>query len=197
MRKDHVKKTAGFARRLYDQGFSLLAFIFMALAFALSGFDRHEMRALASLPASPDNATETRTDWLTRQATVLAKDLKDYGIQNAIVYSRVKAEASAREKAERKGIAVEELNDLYGMRVVVDNELDVYQCLNYLCTSYPIVPGTMKNYIAAPKASGYRSVHVVAQVETNRVEFQLRTQEMHEAAEMEHEAYKERMRAAA
>ena len=197
MRKDQVKKAAGFARRLYDRGFSLLAFVFMALAFALSGFDRQEMRAVASLPGSPADATESRSSWLTRQATAIAKDLKDYGIQNATVYSRVKAEASALEKAQRKGVEITDLNDLYGMRVVVDNELDVYRCLNYLCDVYPIVPGTMKNYIAAPKPSGYRSVHVVAQVETNRVEFQLRTQEMHEAAEREHEAYKQRMRAAA
>ena len=86
------------------------------------------------------------------------------------------------------------LNDLYGMRVVVSNELDAYQCLNMICDTYTVVPGTMKDYIVAPKASGSQSLHVVAEVEAKRVEFQIRTTQMHLSAEAEHEAYKERMR---
>ena len=134
MRTDHVKEMTGFARRLYEQGFSLLAFLVMLLAFGISGFDRQELRAATALPSSEARISD---EWLTRQATRLSKDLRDQGIQNAAIYSRIKSLDSAREKAARKGIPVSELNDLYGMRVVVENELDVYHCLNTFAKPIP------------------------------------------------------------
>lgn len=136
-----------------------------------------------------------RADWLGQKATSIARTLRISGIRHATVYNRVKSIESTAEKLKRKGLSSpEELNDLYGMRIVVDNELDVYRSLNVLCSQYETVPGTLKNYIAHPKASGYQSVHVVSKIDGKRVEFQLRTQAMHEQAEAEHEAYKSRVR---
>ncbi|MBR4986935.1 MAG: hypothetical protein IKY83_14475 [Proteobacteria bacterium] len=204
MRSDKFSELLKFSRHLYDQGFSFLAFVLFALLFAVSGGDP-QIRPVGSrmLPsaavrtASQGTWREVESAWLSGRATQVAQDLRSRGVRNVTVYSRVKAEDSAREKAERKGIDMMALNDLYGMRVVVSNELDAYQCLNMICDTYTVVPGTMKDYIVAPKASGYQSLHVVAEMDAKRVEFQIRTTQMHLNAEAEHEAYKARMRAVA
>lgn len=191
-------------RHLYERGFSFLAFLLVLLSFAISGTIPEEMRpsSARSLTETKGNTTQTSpwraegTEWLSRKSTEVTRRLRASGIQNVTVYNRMKSEESAREKAQKRGIDVTELKDLYGMRVVVGNELDVYQCLNTICNTYEVVPGTMKNYIVAPKASGYQSIHVVTKIESRMVEFQIRTESMHLSAEAEHEAYKARMRAA-
>jgi len=191
------------AKHLYEHGFSFVAFIFMILAFAMTGSDQNDFRTSRALSdRSQSNLTavqnwrQVEADWLSEKATKLTRQLLASGIPHVTVYSRLKAEESAKEKAAKRGIHYTELNDFYGMRVVVSNELEVYECLNLICHHYDIIPGTMKNYIVSPKASGYQSIHVVAQIDEHRVELQLRTEAMHLSAEAEHEAYKQRMRAA-
>lgn len=207
------KTTAHFAqaaRHFYERGFSVLALFMMILAFASSGLlqdkdenskpDSHRSDSIAALPALDTHDLtwqKAQTEWLSQKSTDVTKDLKAHGIQQVTVYNRVKSPESAEEKALRKGISVHELNDLFGMRIVVSNELDVYRCLNRICEQYKIIPGSLKNYIIAPKASGYQSVHVVTQIDDmHRIEFQIRTETMHAMAEAEHEVYKARMRAA-
>ncbi|GEM_PF-2783854 len=204
MQTQTTNRASNFIRYLYDHGFSLLALLLTVIAFAFSDTYPEQLRQQRMIGDKSENSAQASriwraegNEWLTQRATEMTQMLKDNGIAQVTVYSRVKAEESAREKAARKGIDIFELNDLYGMRVVVANELDVYQCLNLICGRYEIVPGTIKNYIVSPKASGYQSVHVVAKVEDRRVEFQLRTESMHQSAEAEHEAYKARMRMAA
>ena len=204
MQTQTTHRASNFIRYLYDHGFSLVALILMVISLALSNAYPEELRQQRMIEDKSENSSQAarawRTqgnEWLSQRATEMTQMFKDNGIAQVTVYSRVKSEESAREKAARKGIDLFELNDLFGMRVVVANELDVYQCLNLICDRYEIIPGTMKNYIVAPKESGYQSVHVVAKVEDRRVEFQLRTEAMHLSAEAEHEAYKARMRMAA
>ena len=94
---------------------------------------------------------DKRANWLNARAEDVARLLQNRSIASAVVYHRVKSPDSAKEKALRRGSAITDLNDLYGMRVVVQNELDVYRCLDAICTSYNVVNGTLKNYIANPK----------------------------------------------
>ena len=199
MTKSNMKTLRHLSHLLKAEGFHVLAFIFALFALVFSGIERSEERVLSS-----DDALSVRTSfdreaaqsWLNEKATDFVHKLNEHQIHHATVYHRVKSEESAMEKAGKRGIPFTELNDLYGMRVVVDNELDVYQTLNLIRATYPVVPGSIKNYIANPKPSGYQSVHVVTEIDHKRVEFQLRTTEMHLQAEAEHEAYKARMRAA-
>ena len=205
-----ITKLAMTSRHLYERGFSVLAVVMMILAFVCSGLmqakdqngksEHDHLNTLAALPAVSAEISawhEAETAWLSQKATEMTKDLKDHGFQQAKVYSRIKSYDSAREKAMRKNLAIHELNDLFGMRIVVANELDVYRCLNRICERFEIIPGSLKNYIIAPKASGYQSVHVVTQVDDlHRIEFQIRTEHMHQQAEAEHEAYKARVRVA-
>ena len=204
--KDHLsaQQIATFARNLYERGFIIVSFLLMAFALLYADvFDTtSSRRALTgqnlTSPTAPrlfEARHSADARWLNTKAENVAQWFKRCGIRNAAVYHRVKSPQSAAEKARRQHKSVEQLNDLYGMRIVVQNELDVYRCLSELCNHYDIVPGTLKNYITNPKPSGYQSVHVVARIDDRRIEFQLRTQSMHWAAEQEHEAYKERMRA--
>ncbi len=192
-------------KQLMDHGYSALALLLaiFTIIWTAAFYDENK-RQLPSHPQLPGESEShqafDRTEaqnWLGEQATSFLSVLRDNEIPGATVYHRVKAEQSAMQKAARKHVDITQLNDLYGMRVVVGNELEVYETLNIICANYPIVPGTIKNYIQNPKPSGYRSVHVVAQIDERRVEFQLRTHEMHESAEAEHEAYKLRMNALA
>ena len=195
-----TQKLRQFSRSLKDEAFILALFAFVFTSIDQTKNRETSSKILPEVRVSHENAKFDRQEaqnWLTAQATEFVQKLNENHIRHATVYNRVKSEDSAREKAARKGIPYTELNDFYGLRVVVENELDVYETLNLICSTYPMVPGTMKNYIVAPKASGYQSVHVVAEIENRRVEFQLRTNEMHQQAEAEHEAYKQRMRLAA
>ncbi len=183
-----------------------LFFLLLLTTFVngISNLDPRLSQALAernsqnALPENKSDTTQTdRANWLGQKAVQISMLLKNAGIEHATVYHRVKTQESAAEKVRRKGFtSVDQLNDLYGMRIVVNNELDVYRSLNVVCDQYQIVAGTLKNYIEAPKASGYQSVHVVNTLDGRRVEFQIRTQAMHEQAEAEHQAYKDRVRVA-
>ena len=203
------RKFLELARLFYDRGLVILSLLTLFVAFFCatskeSMYGEQTTNALEPLHWSWEggvqgsNASEyaQRVDWLNERAEDVAHLLQERSIASAVVYHRVKSLESAKEKALRRGTSVADLNDLYGMRVVVQNELDVYRCLDAICSSYDVVWGTLKNYIANPKASGYQSIHVVASLEGRRVEFQLRTQSMHEASELEHEAYKARVRVA-
>lgn len=204
----HARKFAKIAHSLYERGFILFAFFAMLFAMAISdsesdvswrqSFLRASLPDLESNSAADDRRIQhdKDVDWLSTQAQHVTKKLQSNGIANAAVYHRVKSPESAAEKALRKHVQIADLNDLFGMRIVLSNELDVYRTLNVLCHSYELLPGTLKNYIANPKASGYQSIHLVAGLDGRRVEFQLRTLAMHEQSEAEHEAYKQRVRVA-
>ena len=202
--------------RVVEHARQFAAFIGLVLFLVISGFanglaaldsriSEARSRISAENSARADVSSKTtlrveqarRSAWLGERAVEISERLRRAQIRNATVYNRVKSIESATEKIKRRGLDdVEQLNDLYGMRIVVQNELDVYRCLNVLCNEFEVVPGTLKNYIQAPKASGYQSVHVVNNIDGRRVEFQLRTTAMHEQAEAEHEAYKKRVRVA-
>jgi guanosine-3',5'-bis(diphosphate) 3'-pyrophosphohydrolase len=116
----------------------------------------------------------------------------------------IKAETSGREKRpyaiwskmEHKQISLEQLSDIYGFRVVVDTIEDCYRVLGIVHTTWSTVPGRFKDYISAPKRNNYRSIHTtVYGPRHQRVELQIRTQEMHRIAEYgiaAHALYKNR-----
>jgi len=77
----------------------------------------------------------------------------------------------------------------------VPSEEDCYRALGIIHRRWPMVPGRFKDYISTPKRNGYRSLHTsVMHADNTRVEIQIRTQEMHEEAELglaAHWAYKQ------
>lgn len=117
--------------------------------------------------------------------------------------AKIKAEITGREKTrysiwkkmQRKNVSFEQLSDIMAFRIVVDNIEECYHTLGILHSHYPTVPGRFKDYISTPKPNGYRSIHTtVIGPESQRIEIQIRTQDMHREADLgvaAHWAYKD------
>ncbi len=113
----------------------------------------------------------------------LSQGFAEDGIE-ARVSARLKSPWSIFSKIERKSIALEQLSDMIGFRVIVDTVENCYRALGVVHTSWKVVPGRFKDYISVPKYNDYRSLHTtIVGPGRQRVELQIRTQEMHEIDE--------------
>ncbi|CAG0908458.1 unnamed protein product, partial [Cyprideis torosa] len=99
------------------------------------------------------------------------------------------------KKLQKKNLTIEELYDLRALRVIVPDLGSCYTVLGIVHTHWPTVPKEFDDYIASPKPNGYRSLHtVVVGPQDKPVEIQIRTQQMHDYAELgfaAHWRYKE------
>jgi guanosine-3',5'-bis(diphosphate) 3'-pyrophosphohydrolase len=114
----------------------------------------------------------------------LSRTLKKAGLE-ANVSGREKTPYAIWRKMQRKNVGFEQLSDIMAFRVSVDSVEDCYHALGIFHSAYPVVPGRFKDYLSTPKPNGYRSLHTgVIGPEKQRIEIQIRTQEMHEVAEL-------------
>ncbi len=112
----------------------------------------------------------------------LTAELATRGI-HAKVEGRQKQPYSVWRKMERKSIAFEQLSDIFGFRVVVENVEDCYRVIGVVHTKWAVVPGRFKDYISTPKQNDYQSVHTtVVGPGRQRAELQVRTAQMHDIA---------------
>jgi RelA/SpoT family (p)ppGpp synthetase len=124
----------------------------------------------------------------------LSKNLRKNGL-TADVHGRRKQPFSIWTKMERKSVGFEQLSDIFGFRVIMPDIEACYRALGVVHTTWPVVPGRFKDYISTPKQNDYRSIHTTVIGPGNqRVELQIRTEEMHQIAELgiaAHAFYKE------
>jgi RelA/SpoT family (p)ppGpp synthetase len=124
----------------------------------------------------------------------LSTNLRKNGL-TARVYGRRKQPFSIWTKMERKSVGFEQLSDIFAFRVVMPDLESCYRALGVVHTTWPVVPGRFKDYISTPKQNDYRSIHTTVIGPGNqRVELQIRTEEMHQIAEFgiaAHAFYKE------
>ncbi|HEX3483938.1 MAG TPA: bifunctional (p)ppGpp synthetase/guanosine-3',5'-bis(diphosphate) 3'-pyrophosphohydrolase [Micropepsaceae bacterium] len=120
---------------------------------------------------------------IQRIADEIKRKLAESGIE-AWVLGRAKRPYSIWRKLKDKKSNFEQLSDVFGFRAVVGTEEDCYRALGVLHRFWRMVPERFKDFISLPKSNGYRSIHTtVIGPENQRVEVQIRTQEMHEVAE--------------
>lgn len=110
-------------------------------------------------------------------------------------YGRPKHIYSIWKKMQRKQLPIDELYDLLAVRVIVDNLAHCYTALGIVHNLWQTIPKEFDDYIANPKENGYQSLHtVILDSDGNRIEVQIRTQDMHDYAELgvaAHWSYKE------
>lgn len=165
---------------------------------------RDELEDLAFAELNPDARTSimTRLDYLYDEGgdTVdrVINELRETAATVEIVpeiSGRRKSPYSVWLKMQRKDVGFEQLSDIMAFRLVVKDAGECYQLLGALHGKYPVIPGRFKDYISTPKPNGYQSLHtgIIGPLK-KRIEIQIRTQEMHEVAELgvaAHWVYKE------
>jgi GTP pyrophosphokinase len=154
---------------------------------------REEVEDLAFAELNPEarNSIVTRLarldaqsgDRIGRIAGRLKRELEKRGVE-AVVQGRAKRPYSIWRKLKDKQLNFEALSDIFGFRVIVKSEQDCYRALGVLHTNWHMIPERFKDFVSNPKLNGYRSVHTtVIGPEQQRVEVQIRTEQMHDVAE--------------
>ena len=103
---------------------------------------------------------------------------------NPEIYGREKTPFSIWRKVQKKRVSLEQITDIIGFRIILDNIDECYKTLGIFHKKYNCIPGKFKDYISSPKINGYKSIHT-AVIGSNKkpIEIQIRTREMHEFAE--------------
>ncbi len=103
---------------------------------------------------------------------------------SAKVTGRQKTPFSIWRKTQNKRVSLEQITDIVGFRVILDNVDLCYRALGVFHTEWSMVPGRFKDYISLPKSNNYKSLHTaVIGPKRQKIEIQIRTPEMHEFAE--------------
>jgi GTP diphosphokinase / guanosine-3',5'-bis(diphosphate) 3'-diphosphatase len=124
-----------------------------------------------------------REAFINGTAAELLRHLRETGIE-AEVHGRVKHFYSIYNKMVRRNKEFNEIYDLAGLRVVVDDVRDCYGTLGVIHSIWKPIPGRFKDYIAMPKFNMYQSLHTtVMSNEGKLLEIQIRTSEMDTTAE--------------
>ena len=113
--------------------------------------------------------------------------LKDLLASNGLtgeVYGRIKHKYSIYKKMLAESLTLDEMHDIMAFRVIVKDVKDCYAVLGLVHQQWKPVQGRFKDYISMPKANGYQSLHTtIIGPDAERIEVQIRTEEMHRQAE--------------
>ncbi len=127
--------------------------------------------------------TKERGKYIGEIRKKLEETLTQHGIDGK-VQGRIKHLYSIHNKLQRQGIDFDQLHDLIAFRIVVPTIRDCYAMLGIIHSAWRPIPGRFKDYIAMPKANMYQSLHTtVMGPGGQRMEVQIRTDEMHRIAE--------------
>ncbi len=126
---------------------------------------------------------EDRQKFIDSTIEIVKEKLSSTGI-SVKVMGRSKHYYSVFNKMRRQTISFEEIYDLRGIRLITDTVQSCYSLLGTVHSFWKPIPGKIKDYIALPKGNMYQSLHtIVIGPQGERVEFQIRSEDMHRIAE--------------
>ncbi|MDD7771130.1 RelA/SpoT family protein [Suipraeoptans intestinalis] len=130
------------------------------------------------------NARKTQREEFVQQIVKeVSAHMERAGIR-AEVKGRVKHFFSIYKKMVNQDKTVDQIYDLFAVRIIVDSVKDCYAALGVIHEMYTPVPGRFKDYVAMPKQNMYQSLHTTLMSSVGQpFEIQIRTQEMHKTAE--------------
>ena len=153
--------------------------------------------AFAEISQAIDSQRAANEEYLERMRRTVEDELRRQGIP-ARVDGRVKRAFSVYQKLKRQKISLEQVYDLFALRIITDSVKNCYGALGVIHNEWRPVPGRIKDFIAIPRPNLYQSLHTsVVGPEGKHVEIQIRTEEMHRIAEegiAAHWKYKEGQR---
>lgn len=124
-----------------------------------------------------------RNEFVEQIVAEVANHMKNANIE-AEVYGRVKHFFSIYKKMVNQDKTLEQVYDLFAIRIIVDSVKDCYAALGVIHEMYTPIPGRFKDYIAMPKPNMYQSLHTTLIGPAGQpFEIQIRTREMHKTAE--------------
>jgi len=130
-----------------------------------------------------DNTKEERKDYIENFIRTMIRTLSELGIK-AEVKGRFKHFYSIYRKMYQKGKDFDDIYDLMGVRVIVEDKATCYHVLGIVHSQYTPVPGRFKDYIAVPKSNNYQSIHTTIVGPLGKfIEIQIRTKDMDDIAE--------------
>src|SRR5574344_397343 len=130
-------------------------------------------------------------NFITVTKTLLEKN--GFDINKIKIYSRIKHHYSIYLKMQRKGITIDEVLDLFAIRILVENDIDCYKALGHLHLEFKPLVSRFKDYVATPKENGYQTIHTTVFYNSKIYEIQIRSFDMNKVAEYgiaAHWAYK-------
>ncbi len=105
-------------------------------------------------------------------------------VPGALVEGRIKSVHGIYRKMYMQNREFNEIYDIYAVRIIVETEMDCYNCLGFIHDMFRPIPGRFKDYISTPKPNMYQSLHTtVISKDGIPFEVQIRTKEMHRTAE--------------
>jgi GTP diphosphokinase / guanosine-3',5'-bis(diphosphate) 3'-diphosphatase len=147
------------------------------------GFRYLEPETYQQVREAVDARRKKGESFLVRVEHVVREKLKEAGI-TARVEHRIKRVYSIHKKLVKQRISVDQVYDLFAMRVITQSVQDCYAVLGIVHNVWRPVPGRIKDFIAMPRPNFYQSLHTSVITEDGTpVEIQIRTEEMHKIAE--------------
>ena len=137
----------------------------------------------AQLDKGVDRFSQTGQAYLEKVVDLLEGMLRKNKIKGR-VRGRTKHIYSVWHKMQQQGLTLDQVHDIVAFRVIVGSLKDCYAVLGLVHAEWRPVPGRFKDYISMPKANMYQSLHTtVVGPDGERMEVQIRTEEMHRLAE--------------
>ncbi len=138
---------------------------------------------------------EEQEGYIREVIGLIEQKLKEQGNLPGKVTGRIKHLYGIYQKMQKQRITFDQVHDVIGLRILTDSKANCYAILGLIHSLWTPIPGRFKDYIGVPKSNLYQSLHTtVIGPKGERVEFQIRTEEMHRIAEegiASHWKYKE------